>query len=62
MELAKKFGSEEAGGFVNAVLDRISREARTAGNHLAHHLPPARNIFTPPSYEIDVSDFATELD
>lgn len=31
VELAKKFGSEEAGGFVNAVLDRIAREARTAG-------------------------------
>ena len=31
VELAKKFGSEEASGFVNAVLDRIAREARTAG-------------------------------
>ncbi|GJM43512.1 MAG: N utilization substance protein B [Gemmatimonadota bacterium] len=31
VDLAKKFGSDEAGGFVNAVLDRISKEARAAG-------------------------------
>ena len=31
VELAKKFGSEEAAGFVNAVLDRVSREAKAAG-------------------------------
>ena len=31
VELAKKFGSEEAGGFVNAVLDRVAREAHRAG-------------------------------
>ncbi|MBZ0266550.1 transcription antitermination factor NusB [bacterium] len=30
VELAKKFGTEEAAGFVNAVLDRIARDARTA--------------------------------
>lgn len=28
VEIARKFGSEESGGFVNAVLDRISAEAR----------------------------------
>jgi N utilization substance protein B len=28
VEIARKFGSEESGGFVNAVLDRISSEAR----------------------------------
>lgn len=28
VEIARKFGSEESGGFVNAVLDRISTEAR----------------------------------
>ncbi|HMB69026.1 MAG TPA: transcription antitermination factor NusB [bacterium] len=31
VDLAKKFGSEEAGAFVNAVLDRISREAQASG-------------------------------
>jgi len=30
VEIARKFGSEQSGGFVNAVLDRISREAREA--------------------------------
>jgi transcription antitermination protein NusB len=30
VELAKKFGTEEAAGFVNAVLDRIARDARAA--------------------------------
>lgn len=30
VELAKKFGTEEAASFVNAVLDRIARDARTA--------------------------------
>ncbi len=28
VELAKKYGTEEAGGFVNAVLDRISKQGR----------------------------------
>jgi N utilization substance protein B len=28
--LARKYGTDEAGGFVNAVLDRISRERRAA--------------------------------
>ena len=30
VEIAKKFGTEQSGGFVNAILDRISREAREA--------------------------------
>jgi N utilization substance protein B len=28
VEIAKKFGTEQSGGFVNAILDRISREAQ----------------------------------
>jgi N utilization substance protein B len=28
VEIAKKFGTEESGGFVNAILDRVAREAR----------------------------------
>jgi N utilization substance protein B len=28
VEIARKFGTDESGGFVNAVLDRISTEAR----------------------------------
>jgi N utilization substance protein B len=30
VEIARKFGSESSGGFVNAVLDRIAREAKEA--------------------------------
>ncbi len=30
VDLARKYGTDEAGGFVNAVLDRISRERRAA--------------------------------
>jgi N utilization substance protein B len=34
VEIAKKFGSEDSGGLVNAILDRVSREAelRRAGS------------------------------
>ena len=28
VELAREFGTEESGGFVNAVLDRISKDAK----------------------------------
>jgi len=28
VEIAKKFGTEQSGGFVNAILDRIAREVR----------------------------------
>jgi N utilization substance protein B len=31
VEIAKKFSTEEAGGFVNAILDRISRECEKSG-------------------------------
>ena len=32
VEIAKKYGTEQSGGFVNAILDRISREAAHAAS------------------------------